>query len=150
MAATRYIPIALTALLAAGAASAQTGAAKAPKQTKAAPAKAGSAKAAAPKVAPAANPANARYNRSAQIKPTVDRYLEIQKALHDRGYLAGPVDGKWSADSVEALKRFQQDQNLEGDGKLGALSLVALGLGPKRTATVSQAAAGSPTPPQVE
>jgi hypothetical protein len=33
---------------------------------------------------------------------------------------------------VGALKRFQEDQNIAADGKLGALSLIALGLGPKR------------------
>ena len=36
--------------------------------------------------------------------------------------------------STEALRRFQQDQNLEASGKLDSLSLIALGLGPKRTA----------------
>ena len=41
-------------------------------------------------------------------------------------------DGVWGADSIDALKRFQKDQNLDGDGKLGALSLIGLGLGPKR------------------
>lgn len=139
MAPTRYIPIALLLLLAGVASAQQPAKGKAAKQTKAAGVQT--------KAAPAANPANARYYRSAQTKPTVERYIEIQKALHQRGYLDGPVDGKWGADSVEALKRFQLDQNLAGDGKLGALSLVALGLGPKRTTTVARAA---PAPPQVE
>lgn len=35
---------------------------------------------------------------------------------------------------MEALKRFQSDQNLTQDGKLGSLSLIAMGLGPKRIA----------------
>jgi hypothetical protein len=35
---------------------------------------------------------------------------------------------------VDALKRFQRDQNIGDDGKLGSLSLIALGLGPKRDA----------------
>jgi hypothetical protein len=30
------------------------------------------------------------------------------------------------------LKRFQREQNLPDDGKIGSLSLIALGLGPKR------------------
>jgi len=34
---------------------------------------------------------------------------------------------------LDALKRFQRDQNLTEDGKIGALSLIALGLGPRRT-----------------
>ncbi len=70
-----------------------------------------------------------------QQQPTADRYKEIQQALADKGYFRGPADGVWSADSVDALKRFQKDQNLDPDGKIGALSLIALGLGPKRLAT---------------
>ncbi len=42
------------------------------------------------------------------------------------------MDGAWNAGSVEALKRFQKDQNLDPDGKIGSLALMALGLGPKR------------------
>ena len=33
---------------------------------------------------------------------------------------------------MEAMKRFQKDQNLEPSGKLTSLSLIALGLGPKQ------------------
>jgi len=36
---------------------------------------------------------------------------------------------------VDALKRFQHDQSLIEDGKIGSLSLIALGLGPKRGGT---------------
>lgn len=39
---------------------------------------------------------------------------------------------KWGTESVDALKRFQQDQKLEASGKLDSLSIIALGLGPKR------------------
>ena len=42
------------------------------------------------------------------------------------------MNGAWGSDSVDALKRFQRDQNIGDDGKLGSLSLIALGLGPKR------------------
>lgn len=70
----------------------------------------------------------------AQLTPTADRYKEIQQQLTDKGYFHGTVDGQWGPDSVDALKRFQTDQKLEADGKLGALSLMALGLGPKRDA----------------
>lgn len=58
--------------------------------------------------------------------------MEIQRALAERGYYSGVVSGIWSADSVDALKRFQSDQHLAADGKIGSLSLIALGLGPKR------------------
>lgn len=64
---------------------------------------------------------------------------EIQQALADKGYFAGQPDGTWGSESVEALKRFQRDQNLTEDGKIGSLSLIALGLGPKRSVLVESA-----------
>ena len=70
--------------------------------------------------------------RTGQSQPTADRYKEIQQALADRGFFTGQVDGNWGPSSLDALKRFQASQNLDVDGKLGALSLIALGLGPKR------------------
>jgi peptidoglycan hydrolase-like protein with peptidoglycan-binding domain len=72
--------------------------------------------------------------RSTQQQPTPERYKEIQQALADHGYFNGTVDGTWGADSLDALKRFQRDQNIADDGKLGSMSLIALGLGPKRVA----------------
>jgi hypothetical protein len=76
-----------------------------------------------------------------QSRPTPERYREIQQALADKGFFKGEVNGTWSTDSVEALKNFQKAENLDPDGKLGSLSLIALGLGPKRIA------AATPTPP---
>jgi hypothetical protein len=75
-------------------------------------------------------------HRSSQQQPTPDRYREIQKALADKGYFAGSPDGNWSSESVDALKRFQRDQNLTDDGKIGSLSLIAMGLGPHRPPTI--------------
>ena len=72
----------------------------------------------------------ARRGPRGQQTPTAERYAEIQKALADRGYYSGPVNGQWSPDCVDALKRFQQDQKIAADGKIGSLSLIALGLGP--------------------
>ncbi len=72
------------------------------------------------------------YRQAAQQQPTVERYKEIQQALADKGYFNESADGNWGPGSVEALKRFQHDQNLPEDGKIGSLSLIALGLGPKR------------------
>jgi murein L,D-transpeptidase YcbB/YkuD len=87
------------------------------------------------------------YRRSTQREPDAERYKEIQQSLADKGYFAGPVNGTWNADSVQALKRFQRDQNIGDDGKLGSLSLIALGLGPKRGAEKSENSETSPTPP---
>jgi hypothetical protein len=72
---------------------------------------------------------------SVQAQPTADRYREIQQALAERGYLQSEPSGAWNAESVEAMRRFQKDQNLDPSGKLDSLSLIALGLGPKRTAS---------------
>ena len=101
--------------------------------TKRAPAKAVSKSTSAAKSkASAKSKAKAPVRRWVQSQPTQERYKEIQQALASKGYFAGSVDGAWGGDSVEALKRFQKDQNLETDGKLGSLALIALGLGPRR------------------
>jgi len=63
------------------------------------------------------------------MQPTQQRYREIQQALSDKGFFAGPVDGNWGPDSIDALKHFQKDRDLVDDGKIGSLSLIALGLG---------------------
>lgn len=87
------------------------------------------------------------YRRSAQREPDPERYKEIQQSLADKGYFAGPVNGTWGPDSVEALKRFQRDENIGDDGKLGSLSLIALGLGPKRGGEKPENSETGPTPP---
>jgi peptidoglycan hydrolase-like protein with peptidoglycan-binding domain len=76
---------------------------------------------------------SAPYWRNTQRTPTPERYKEIQQALANKGYLqtASP-SGVWDNTSVEALKKFQQDQNLGASGKIDSLSLIALGLGPRR------------------
>ncbi|HEX8984414.1 MAG TPA: peptidoglycan-binding domain-containing protein [Bryobacteraceae bacterium] len=70
--------------------------------------------------------------RTGQMAPTPERYKEIQQALLDKGYASQAPDGVWGARWVESLQRFQQDQKLEPNGKLTALSLITLGLGPHR------------------
>jgi peptidoglycan hydrolase-like protein with peptidoglycan-binding domain len=75
----------------------------------------------------------ARTWRSRQMTPTPERYKQIQDALVAKGYLSGEdANGVWGPSSVEALKRFQAEQNIEATGKINSLSLIALGLGPKR------------------
>jgi peptidoglycan hydrolase-like protein with peptidoglycan-binding domain len=88
-----------------------------------------------------------RPRHSAQMAPTPERYREIQQALAAKGYFNGESDGRWSADSTEALRRFQHDQNLTETGKLDSVSLIALGLGPKRTAGVQTGSQPSQTRP---
>lgn len=88
--------------------------------------------------------------RSTQQAPTRDRYREIQQALASKGYLQGEATGEWGPDSAEALKRFQGDQNLTPDGKLNSLSLIALGLGPKRLIAQTRAPTAPPEAPKTD
>jgi hypothetical protein len=116
----------------------------APKKSKAVPKKAGAVKTSAAKTGTAkkGTAKKGRAKGSAKKKvvpryagqrvPTQERYKEIQQALASKGYLQGTPDGMWSQQSVDALKRFQQDQNLDPSGKINSLSLIALGLGPRR------------------
>ena len=80
---------------------------------------------------------------SYQLHPDPERYQQIQQALADRGYFKGEVNGEWGDDSVDAMKRFQTDQKLEPDGKINALTLIGLGLGPKHDASVAAAGASA-------
>ena len=68
------------------------------------------------------------------MQPTPERYMEFQRALTEKGFYQGPIDGIWGPECVAALKRFQESEDLAVDGKLGARSIIALGLGPQRTA----------------
>ncbi len=87
--------------------------------------------------------------RNRQAAPSADRYREIQSALAARGYLK-PEDatGTWNQASIDALKKFQAEQNLDSSGKINSLSLIALGLGPRRDA-VAAVPKPPPAPPQV-
>ncbi|MDX2182179.1 MAG: peptidoglycan-binding domain-containing protein [Bryobacteraceae bacterium] len=79
-----------------------------------------------------------------QMNPSPDRYRDIQQALIDKGFLDGPATGVWDDKSIAALKRFEESQKLKMDGKIDSLSLIALGLGPKRSASALTA----PSTPQ--
>ena len=80
--------------------------------------------------------------RSGQATPTNDRYVEIQEAMIAKGYMQGRATGSWDTNSSDALRRFQTDKNLPATGKLTSMSLIQLGLGPKRLAQSS-----TPVPP---
>jgi Putative peptidoglycan binding domain len=89
----------------------------------------------------------ARSAPSFQTHPDEDRYRQIQQALADKGYFKGEVNGQWGQDSVEALQKFQLDNkfpDIYSDGKINALSLNGLGLGPKHGEHIGEAV---PTPP---
>jgi peptidoglycan hydrolase-like protein with peptidoglycan-binding domain len=139
----RFLALGLVAALCGAVLQAQT-APKSSAKKKTASSKTGSAsrKASASKTT-ATKKKTVVVRRVAQQQPTPERYKEIQQALADKGYFHGPVDGTWGADSADALKRFQREQNLEDDGKIGSLSLIALGLGPQRGTASAGPAPGS-------
>jgi peptidoglycan hydrolase-like protein with peptidoglycan-binding domain len=105
------------------------------KSTAAAKSTAKGAKAKTTVSAKSKKPAPTHY---AQQRPTTERYTQIQQALVERGYLP-EATGDWGPESVEALKKFQAEQRLPSDGKLGSLSLRALGLGARKGDTVEDA-----------
>ena len=144
----RFLALGLVAALSGAVLQAQTAPQSSTKK-KAASSKTGSAsKKTSSSETTASKKKTAVVRRVAQQQPTPERYKEIQQALADKGYFHGPVDGAWGADSTDALKRFQREQNLEDDGKIGSLSLIALGLGPQRgTASAAPAPGSSPQVP---
>ena len=80
-----------------------------------------------------------------QLHPDPDRYQSIQKALADRGYFKGDLNGTWGDDSTDAMRRFQADQKIDNDGKIDALSLISLGLGPKHDGSTAAEPRVTPT-----
>lgn len=84
--------------------------------------------------------------RARQLQPTPERYKEIQQALASKGYLSGEPTGTWNQDSADALRRFQEDQKINPSGKIDALSLIALGLGPKRGPAPASPGQAEPKP----
>lgn len=64
-----------------------------------------------------------------QKAPTADRISEIQSALSRNGYYQGDPNGKWDANTIGAMEKFQSDHGLDANGKLDARSLQKLGLG---------------------
>ena len=85
--------------------------------------------------------------RNRQLTPTPERYKQIQQALSSKGYLSPEqATGKWDDTSTEALRKFQADQNLDANGKINSLSLIALGLGPQREVAAKPANPAPTTP----
>ncbi|MDZ7636997.1 MAG: peptidoglycan-binding protein [Bryobacterales bacterium] len=85
-----------------------------------------------------------------QKSPTTDRYREIQQALQSNGFLDAEPNGKWDETSASAMKRFQQQHDISPTGKINALSLIALGLGPKRGPAPGSTSVLEPAQPAVD
>ncbi len=82
-----------------------------------------------------------------QVAPAPERYQEIQQALVDKGYLQSTPSGTWDAQTTDAMRRFQADKHLPVTGTLNSMSLIQLGLGPRRI-TAANNAPPAQVPPQ--
>lgn len=71
----------------------------------------------------AANDMNANMNAQPLGSNDVS---EVQQALKDKGFDAGPVDGVAGPKTQAALKQFQQAQGLQASGQLDDQTLAAL------------------------
>lgn len=61
--------------------------------------------------------------------PSPERVTQIQTALKRGGYYTGEPNGRWDANTVAAVQKFQSTHNLDATGKLDAPTLQKLGLG---------------------
>jgi Putative peptidoglycan binding domain len=64
-----------------------------------------------------------------QKVPTPERISEIQSALSRGSYYTGDPNGKWDADTISAMQKFQSANGIDPTGKLDAPTLQKLGLG---------------------
>ncbi len=53
---------------------------------------------------------------------------QIQTALKKQGFDTGKADGKWGKETENAINKFQQQKNLQGNGQLDQQTLSALGV----------------------
>ena len=54
--------------------------------------------------------------------------VKLQKRLSDLGYYTGDIDGKYGPQTAIAVSKYQQDNKLKVDGKVGTQTLVSLQL----------------------
>jgi len=59
---------------------------------------------------------------------TKDLVKGVQKALNDKGYDAGPVDGAWGGKSLVAMNKFQEEKGLPITKVISLETLQALGV----------------------
>ena len=82
-----------------------------------------------------------------QKSPTPDRIREIQSALNREGAFGGQPTGKWDDATVNAMKKFQENQGLNPTGKMDAVTLNKLGLGSDTAGKGAPIPTASPTAP---
>jgi peptidoglycan hydrolase-like protein with peptidoglycan-binding domain len=57
-----------------------------------------------------------------------DTVKSVQQALKDKGLYSGPVDGINGVSTKSAVKKYQEDQHLSADGRIGPKTLDSLGI----------------------
>jgi hypothetical protein len=78
-----------------------------------------------------AGPAFAKQsgNETAPMPMNSSTLMEAQKKLNQEGFDAGGADGRWGTKTAEAVKIFQEKNNLPVTGKLDQQTLAQLGIG---------------------
>ena len=76
----------------------------------------------------ASNTPPGRASGTTAISHDPDHVRAVQRALNDRGYNVGSVDGVWGPSTEQALRHFQQANNLPVTGTLDQRTSAALGV----------------------
>jgi peptidoglycan hydrolase-like protein with peptidoglycan-binding domain len=71
---------------------------------------------------------------------------QIQTALKKEGFDTGKADGKWGSETQAAVKKFQQQKNLQATGQLDQETLSALGVNVSATESTGAAAHENTSP----
>jgi murein L,D-transpeptidase YcbB/YkuD len=79
----------------------------------------------------------------AAAQESVASTAALQQTLTLAGYWTGPVDGTWTPELTEALKKFQTDLGVKPTGTVDAATVAAL---EKAIASLQEAASSSPSP----
>ena len=66
--------------------------------------------------------------QQALTEESSDAVMQVQKALNEAGYSAGPEDGVLGTQTHSAISEFQQAQGMEATGELDRDTINALGL----------------------
>jgi peptidoglycan hydrolase-like protein with peptidoglycan-binding domain len=81
------------------------------------------------------------------MRPEPERIQEIQRALVQAGYSKEEPNGRWDAQTREAMRRYQVDHGFPATGRPEAKSLMKLGLGPHPLAEELDSSSAAKTSP---
>jgi peptidoglycan hydrolase-like protein with peptidoglycan-binding domain len=81
-------------------------------------------------------------NQQAQAQ-SPELVKQAQQALKDKGLNAGPVDGQWGPQTQQAVKAYQQQNQIQATGELDRQTLASLGIGQSASAGSSSTGSSS-------